>query len=310
LDKPQYYKVLKDGQSHIGRMTWSVPVRGKPGDWHEIHGDLIQCRNGLHLTSDPLSRRKAAEQCYLAEYEGETLGPLNDELVCRKVRLLRRVPWSEFKFVDPEPDADPPEIVPDSPALVLLRHVWKNEGEGMGKSWSRLNGAMQSALSLAIECGMRFNLGDFAEFGPAFSASYWMGSDLGEGYYSRACGSSGYSGRSCSHGPNSSAYQSYEAWRKRTPFIVREKPHGDAAKVRLCVGESFIWPDKEDKPQTVWVTSFAADQTSLTACSYADRSKGKIKNRYTITHELIKQYHARIRAFEKQKSEPELVAAQ
>lgn len=90
----KYYKVLTEGRSPTMRTLWFLPSRGVVGEWMAVDGELKRCSNGLHLTSDPLHFRSgiANAQCYLAETDGETIGPFGHELVARKARLVKRVP--------------------------------------------------------------------------------------------------------------------------------------------------------------------------------------------------------------------------
>lgn len=288
--KKRYYKILIDGRSfNGGRLTWSLPRNGKPGEWHEVEGELKRCANGLHLTSEPTYRRVTSSVCYLAEHEGEVIGPFGDELVVRKCRLVRRVPWPELKTSDPEA---PSEDKGDSPALVLLKHVWKSQGEGAGNSWRRLNSAMQVALRLAIESGFRFDPGDFSTFSAEFNAGYWWGDQ--EHYYSLACEGP--------HGPNPSAIKAIEAWKKRRPWIVMED--AGEPKVRPHVGSRFRWFDDPENPSPKgrhWaiVTSFNDKDDRLVACSYKDSDRSKIDRRFAIAREDVAAYHKAIARLKK-----------
>lgn len=102
--KKTLYKLLTKGKSQH-TYAWSLPKKTKgswiPGDWHEVTGELVQCANGLHLTTDPSQRMSHtncdAPEIYEAEIEGEALYPeRNDEVVARKVRLLRRLDRAEL----------------------------------------------------------------------------------------------------------------------------------------------------------------------------------------------------------------------
>lgn len=284
-----YYKVLVEGRAPVTRTAWPLPARGTPGKWMTVDGPLVRYHNGLHLTSDPVHRREANSQCYLAETEGETVGPFADELVARKVRLVKRVAWSEFKWVDPDPDVDPAPVVAkeDSPVLVLLKHVWKHEGHGSGQSWARLNGAMGSALGLAIRSGLRFDVDDFATFAKDFNSCRWIGD--AEWCYSAACGA-----EHGDHGGNPSAVQSFEAWTGRKPFLVRYEPRDKTPK-RLYVGSRFQWWDGK---KLAWVHLTSFDDSKGT-CVAVERKYGsyetKIVRRHTLTHDKIKAYHAEIK---------------
>lgn len=292
-----YYKILQDGRScNGGNLTWSLPQykggRWHPGEWHEVDSrPLHLCRHGLHLTSEPTYRRTSTTQCYEAEFDGEIIGPFGDELVVRKCRLVRRVQWSEFKIAverDPEPQKD-------SPALTLLRHVWKNIDY---RSHALANDAMQRALSLAIESGMEFGVDDFAAIKAEFRPQYWLNM---ESAYSRACAADR------AHGENTSAYKAIEKHLGRKPFLVVPNAHA-ASKIRLCEGRRFDWHIDLKQRIRVTVTSFADDQSAVIACSYKVPNDGsyerKIDRRFRITHDDIAGYHKAIReAKAKSKSE-------
>lgn len=133
----------------------------------------------------------------------------------------------------------------DSPALALVRHVWERNHTD---SWQRLNGSMYAAVNLAIGAGLRFDADDFAVICKEFRGGYWFGNDgvemYGEGFYSRAV-----------EVGNSSACQSFEAWRERPPFIFGGK--------RLHLRAEFDWQGLKVK-----VTSFSKDSATIGACSY------------------------------------------
>jgi hypothetical protein len=305
MAKRKYYKILKDGRSFCGgRLTWSLPSRGKPGDWHEVEGELVRCCNGLHLTSEPIYMRSPGTICYEAEYEGDAIGPFHDELVVRRCRLVRRVPWPEFRSEE-KPD---PEPAKDSEAMQLLRHVWKSV---RGHTWRAINDSMQHALRLAIESGMQFGPDDFAEIDRDFSAGYWLGIEMA---YARACDGP--------HGPNASAYQAIEKRLGRKPFIVHSSAKGKrwdpdsppGPKVRLRVGTRFDWHINLKDRVVVEVTSFNDEEKSLIACSYKEAEpdkcgERKIDRRFRITHEDIAAYHAAIREFRKSRTEQTETAA-
>jgi hypothetical protein len=306
-----YYKILRDGRSfNGGALTWSLPARGKPGEWHEVSGPLVRCSNGLHLTSEPTYRRITKTVCYLAEFEGETLGPFSDELVVRRCRLVRRVPWPELATTDPEAPPEPspeeegesPEEEGESPALVLLRHAWEHNGHGMGRSWRRINSAMQAAFRLAIVGGFRFDKDDLAVVARDFNPGYWWG-DL-EQYYSLACDGD--------HGPSPSAYQAIEAFKKRTPWLVMEEP--GEAKARLHLGRRFRWFDHPEDPKPkeghwVFVTSFDDKDDLVIACSYKDASRSKIDRRFRITRDEVAAYHKAVARLKKEATEKSAVPA-
>jgi hypothetical protein len=266
------YKVLVDGKSCSGGdLVWSLPSDGKPGDWHEVEGPLVQCKNGLHLTSDPSNvwrescRYGSAPEAYLVEAEGVEIGdPTRDwQVVARRVRLLRRLTWAELAEFGITPDgidhshkhqksaakkrypapAPPPERGP-SPAMTLMRTVWENRCGANEHSWRRVNSAMHSALMLAITSGLSFAPDDFKAIHDTMRGGYWMGD--AENFFRVAVESN-----------HTQACASFEAWEGRKPFLWEGK--------RLYVGATFTW-----EGEAVTVTSFSA-KDSLCACSYKPR---------------------------------------
>lgn len=295
------YKILDKGRSCCGgKLAWSLPIGETPGDWHEVQGDLVRCRNGLHLTTEPkhfaprkLHKAKTLE-CYLAEYDGDTL-PENDssEIVARRVRLLRHIPWAEID-----------EKFAKSPAMVLLDLIWKNQGDtsGHGASWRRLNDAMQKAVNLSIDSGIHFDEEDFYRIRKSYSPEYWLHI---EGCYSRAIGAQ--------HGPNVSAYQAIERHLGRKPFII-QRSASDSRKLRLHEGCRFDWHIDMKSAVSVKVTSFGTVKRKVdgkdrefqcvVACSYKKREgtgyePDKVDKIFKITHEDISAYHKAIREHKK-----------
>lgn len=264
------YKVLVNGCSvHGGTLEWSLPEDGKPGDWHEVQGPLVQCKNGLHLTPDPSRvwnqhRFGTSPEAYLVEADGIEIGdPAHDlEVVARRVRLLRRLTWSELAEFGITPDgidhnhkhqrtlakkrypapapSPPPERGP-SPAMVLVRTVWENRCGANEHSWRRVNSAMHSALMLAITSGLSFAIADFKAIHDTMRGDYWMGEV--ESFYRVAVESN-----------HTQACASFEAWQGRKPFLWEGK--------RLYVGAKLAW-----EGEAVTVTSFSAGD-SIVACSY------------------------------------------
>ena len=94
---PKLYKILVGGRScHGGDLTWSLPVEGKPGAWHEVETVEI-CQSGLHLTDDPASWWKPGCQIFEAEAEGVEgdVSAGDRKVVAKRARLLREVTSAE-----------------------------------------------------------------------------------------------------------------------------------------------------------------------------------------------------------------------
>jgi hypothetical protein len=133
-------------------------------------------------------------------------------------------------------------------AYNLVRMVYD---KSPGKSWRRLNGALQEALSAAITGHLSFLPDDFATIFKDTKGGYWAGSSegsvTGERYYSMAV--------KVSHIP---ACISFEKYANRPPALWCQ-----TAKTpeRLCVGKRFTW-----KGATLTVSNMLEDH--LIACGY------------------------------------------
>jgi len=93
------YKIVDyEGRSchNGGYLQWSLPVDGKPGEWHEVTGPLELCREGLHLTDAPAHWFKPGCRVFEVEAEGVEGDPdENRKAVARRVRLTREVSRDE-----------------------------------------------------------------------------------------------------------------------------------------------------------------------------------------------------------------------
>lgn len=161
-----------------------------------------------------------------------------------------------------------------SNAMRIVKNVWNNRCEGTEFSWRRLNAAMHSAVMLAIEAGLKFGRDDFKRMSEHFRIEYWgscWGSHgLGEGFYKAAV-----------EMDHATAYQAFEAWKGRKPFIIDGK--------RIYYGARFEWYGKHTE-----CTSFARDESHIVCCQYkleeATDSR-KIAARLKITHADIYEYN-------------------
>ena len=100
----KYFKVLSadnlccNGGS--ADLVWSLPTQGKDGTWTsgkwmpEIQGELELYANGYHLTDADHLLDWLNASVYEAEPSKEMLEG-NDKIVCRSVRLLRKMHWSD-----------------------------------------------------------------------------------------------------------------------------------------------------------------------------------------------------------------------
>ena len=175
-----------------------------------------------------------------------------------------------------------------SPALKLMLMTYRECCDEAPFSWDRMNTAMSRAMRIAISGGFRFNEGDFREIPTQCLGCYWR--DL-EGCYATAVADE-----------NMSAIKAFEAEYGRVGFIADNVTDGcgnwshfgntasTRKRGRLAVGSEFPW-----KGEKACVTSFAADNSYFTACSYDITrhptkyyvTSKKILHRYKITREMI-----------------------
>lgn len=126
----------------------------------------------------------------------------------------------------------------------------------------------KALLRHLIEYDYSFAVEDFQRFDDELRLSAWLGADH-EWYYTLAL-----------NNDNLSAMRSFEAWKKRKPFILDGK--------RLAVGSRVKW-----KGEDVTITSMDGDQ--CIACSYEPKpdpkyaNKRKIFHRHTITAEELQK---------------------
>jgi len=196
-----------------------------------------------------------------------------------------------------------------SPAHQLIDIIWRSATGENGAGWSTYNQALSRGLALAVESGMRFDIGDLALFAAdnidqlGFRGSYWMGGgDNGhEWIYSTAIAVG-----------NTSAALSYEAWKKRAPFTFDQILEGARISVgqgrstpksgRLHIGAVFAFDRK------CWIVgSFSQDGTYINAqqretikSRWGDSSK-LVRRRKITREELDKERLARAKAKRKAK---------
>jgi hypothetical protein len=154
-----------------------------------------------------------------------------------------------------------------SPAVELVRLVWRESCVATPHSWRRFNGALNDALRLSIISGMKFERNDIKNIYEEHRGWYWFG-DI-ETLYALAVTNE-----------NIKASQSFEKFLRRKPFMFRSE--GRKSKRRLVIGNHFRW-----RNEIVTVTSFSNDNGHLIACSYYPKKyfsdPTKIKNQYKIT---------------------------
>lgn len=136
-------------------------------------------------------------------------------------------------------------------AYAAVRHVYD---KSPGRSWSRLNAALQETLSGAIAGHLSFEPDDFSAIANDMHGAYWLGNGsgaLGERYYTMAV--------RFGHTP---ACISFERYADRPPALWSEKVKSPG---RLFIGEDFTW-----QGMRLTVTNMMSEY--LVACSYGDRA--------------------------------------
>lgn len=164
---------------------------------------------------------------------------------------------------------------PPSSAMVLIQHVWDHNREATGFSWTRLNWSMYAAVKVAITAGLEFNRDDFIRMADRMRIHRWAGESNGEGWYSHAI--------KLAH---PSAYQAYEAWQNRRPFIVDGE--------RLHVEKQIRWDDD-------WwiVASFRDGYVNLIQREYDKQQRPRVTKRRRLTHADIRARNAALTKIKK-----------
>ena len=89
------YKVLGTNGSayHGGTLAWPLP-NGKPGRWVKVEGELVPCRNGLHLCTIDQLLAWLGPTIWVAEAGRERIEQ-KDKIVARRARLVAATEWNE-----------------------------------------------------------------------------------------------------------------------------------------------------------------------------------------------------------------------
>lgn len=100
----RYFKVLNaENRSCNGgnpELVWSLPVQNADGSWTPgawmpvVEGVLALCANGYHLTDEKHLLGWLNATIYEAEPSTDMVKG-DDKIVCRSVRLLKRLSWDE-----------------------------------------------------------------------------------------------------------------------------------------------------------------------------------------------------------------------
>ena len=170
--------------------------------------------------------------------------------------------------------------MPKSKVITLLDLVWSNTNAAVGHSHERLNHAMRNALELAIGSGFEFAAADVKYIRSNYRSHFWIG-ETDEWIYTLAVKVG-----------NMSAIKSFEKYKDREPFIAAKVEvgsngdylhlAGNRQKERLAVGFNFMFEGRK-----CTVTSFAKDQSFLTAYSY---KKVKCQHSKYFTDKVDKRF--------------------
>ena len=99
--RPLFKVLSENGMScHGGSLQWSLPTKNEdgiwvPGGWSAVDGPLELCRNGLHLTSEPMNWYIEGSKIYAAEYEGDIVSDDPDKVAVRRARLTAETAWAD-----------------------------------------------------------------------------------------------------------------------------------------------------------------------------------------------------------------------
>jgi hypothetical protein len=84
---------------HGGKGSWSLPRGKRPGAWREVKGELVPCRNGLHLLRAQDIGTWLCEGVLWEVEAGTERIDHGDKIVVRKARLVRRAAVIDAKVL-------------------------------------------------------------------------------------------------------------------------------------------------------------------------------------------------------------------
>ena len=92
-----YFKVLDaDGSTIYADSSWGLPRGDKPGRWEKAKGELVVCKNGLHLCRREDLIHWLGPRIFEAEVGGGKLIESDQKVVVRKARLVRELDtWND-----------------------------------------------------------------------------------------------------------------------------------------------------------------------------------------------------------------------
>lgn len=160
-----------------------------------------------------------------------------------------------------------------TPAVQLVQLVSENAQEATAHSWQRLNAALDDAVTLAIEAGLRFD-DSSVQVIVGLRRGRWVGADAIERWYARAV----------KYG-NTSACRAIESYRERKPF---PDPQGSG---RLAVGSQFHFDYAHLR-----VTSFNDEKGTLHAIEYSDPDDRDILSHHDLTPKQLRDFQKQWKA--------------
>jgi hypothetical protein len=95
------YKWLgENGRSVISGFRWPLPQGGRPGDWLDVEGDLVLCRNGVHACRVNQLAHWLGAGLWVVELGGRIID-VEGMLVSSRARLVEAVgAWAEAARTD------------------------------------------------------------------------------------------------------------------------------------------------------------------------------------------------------------------
>ena len=91
-----YYKYINaNGATPLGYGHYNISEL--PTKWHSVEGDLVQCRNGLHVMRSGDVSRYYGELLFEAEVRGDML-ECDHEVVVREMRIVRQTLMDECRW--------------------------------------------------------------------------------------------------------------------------------------------------------------------------------------------------------------------
>lgn len=147
------YKILAHGQKscHGGNHIWI------PGEWLTIEGELVPCKNGIHLCRPEHLLDWLHEEIWEAEYTGEIIDA-GDKLVVRSARIVKRCEnWNECtaRLYACDCAQEVAYLNPDSRFQTAIEVARRHANglatvEGLAEAWAAAGAAAEEAVRAAV----------------------------------------------------------------------------------------------------------------------------------------------------------------